>query len=335
MSTIELPALDGTVALGFLAGLGALRLVAEDAGLDDTRLSWSEDSLSALLHSNSLRSVDDLVAALHSIAGKLPADQYLPRVGLAIPPRGDAPDKLRVSAEEWRRMVAEWRSSASDVVALEAWLAGLVTDLTLDSAEGRRTTPVSLITRTPIAAPFARQTLWTMFDKATTRVKNDPDLIRQAFLGWIRESGYTGEYLDERALYDSADDPLGAGEERGVPGATWLALMSLPLLPVTGAPGRSATATLWQTGYRSRDAVMRWPLWRAPLEIEAVRVLLTHPALELSVDSSGSSYRPAHPDALACLSVFSIAAARRREIHLNTQKKRILTPVSITFASSD
>ena len=124
--------------------------------------------------------------------------------------------------------------------------------------------------------------------------------IREALEAWRRVEGCTGEYLDAQVLNSAADDPLGRTHtERGVPGATWLATMAVPLLRVSG-DGQRITATLWHR--TSRRHVMLWPLWRRPLDLRAVQVLIEHPCL-IPVSPPG----PASPLLAATLSAHELA----------------------------
>ena len=120
--------------------------------------------------------------------------------------------------------------------------------------------------------------------------------------------GCTGEYLDHRATCDAADTPNPPPSTQspmtGVPGATWLAEMALPLLRVTG-DGTHVRATLWHR-HHDRD-VMIWPLWAPPLDIYAVPILLEHPTLRpLPTHQLTVNRTP-----LAALGVFTVRAAHR------------------------
>ena len=175
----------------------------------------------------------------------------------------------------------------------------LFTDLAVDS-QGRADL-------TPFCAPSGKQNLRTFFDKPLSAVRSDPSRLREALAMWRRVDGFTGEYLDHQVLNSAADDPAGrAGAERGVPGATWLATMAIPLLRVTGN-GERTDATLW---YRvARRPVMIWPLWHKPLEMPAVQVMIEHPCLA-PIDE-----RPTvRSDSWAALGIFAVYGAERQRI---------------------
>jgi hypothetical protein len=128
--------------------------------------------------------------------------------------------------------------------------------------------------------------------------------MTEAFTGWRRHEGFTGEYLDHRVLNDAAASATGKSGERGVPGATWLAVMAIPLLRVAVDRGR-AGGTLWRR--RGQESVAVWPLWQPALDVAAVRVLLEHPAVK--ADAGGEDWAR-----LRALGVFQLGGAKRRAV---------------------
>jgi hypothetical protein len=208
-----------------------------------------------------------------------------------LPPPGEAPDKLRLPRQEFAQHVNTLISEASYRSEAEAWLSSLVTDLAVDD-KGRAA--ISLW-----AAPAGKQSMRTMLEKPLDRVRNQPDLIREALMSWRRYPEVTGEYLDNRAQFDAADAADGRPRMRGVPGATWLALMAYPLFRTTAAGARQTTS-----GWAGRRAV--FPLWTYPMDVAGVRCLVHHP---LVVDDSLPVGDRAA--ALTALSVFRLCAAER------------------------
>lgn len=307
MTALQLPALDGRSPLGFLAALGVLRLVGE-RGHPHARLSWSPSDCTAQLH-RAHSSVDALARTLRQVVDGIPDGGVLPQAPADFPPPGEAPDKLRLPRAQLRNYV----ETLSDQIPghLETWLSSLVTDLSLDE-KGRA--DISLFT-----APSGKQSMRTMLEKPLAAVRDNPHSLSEALLGWRRYPGVTGEYLDHRVLYDAADAPNGKSMERGVPGATWLALMAYPLL-LTSAEGRESTTSGWQR-IRGRSARPRlvYPLWSTPVDTHAAATLLTHPVL--------LGAQPGNPpDAARAASIFLVCAAERRRIPGRTFAG-VLTPV--------
>lgn len=295
MTRLPLPALDGRTPLGFLAALGVLRLLTERCATP-AKLGWSTVDCTAVV-TGTRGGIDELVDDLTAVVRSIPPDGVLPGLPTDLPPPGEAPDRLRLP----RLKLAEyagtvWQDAGADG---ERWMASLVTDLSLDD-QGRA--DISLYT-----APSGKQSMRTMLEKPLRIVQKHPEVLREALVSWRRHAGVSGEYLDHRVLYAAADAPDGTSRERGVPGATWLALMAYPLLRTTVTDGKPVT-TGWQypTG-RERDRRLTYPLWSTPVGTDTVIALLDHPVL------TGAD--PGVPPAAArALSVFLVCAAARRRI---------------------
>ena len=293
--TIELPALNGGSPLGFMASLGLLRLLHQ-TGVDPLRLSFSSLSAAALLHSP-LGSVDEVCVRLEHLVLTSQTGAVIVGSDSRFPlPAGRNADPMRRRREEFRGLLTEM--AAIDERACREWMPFLFTDLAVDS-QGRADL-------TPFCAPSGKQNLRTFFEKPFSAIRANPALIREALLGWRRVDGFTGEYLDHRVLNSAADDPSGRSVERGVPGATWLATMAIPLLRLTG-DGERVQATLWHRV--SGRSVMIWPLWQQPLDRSAISALIEHPSLipldnELTIRS----------DSWADLGIFAVYGAERQRI---------------------
>lgn len=293
MNTLTLPALDGRRALGFLAALGLTRLLEVYDG-DAPRLAWARDTATAVLRTRH-KTVDALADRLLEIVQSIPEGGVLPGVPPELPPPGAAPDRLRTPPAELRELAAGLAPEPDPEV--EAWLSSLVTDLTLDDKDR---SDISLM-----AAPSGKQSMRTMLEKPLAEVRDNPGCLREALVGWRRYPGVTGEYLDHQVLFDAADSGAGESEERGVPGATWLALMSYPLLRTTAAGAEPITSG-WYRQPR-RPPTFLYPLWTAPLGCDAIVALVEHPLWELAVEG-------VLPAEARALSVFAIHRFQRRRI---------------------
>jgi hypothetical protein len=313
-TTLALPALDGRSPLAFLAALGVLRLVVEELGYL-ANLAWSPGDCTATLV-GAHDTVDGLASDLKGIAESIPDGVVLPRMWSHLPPPGEAPDKVRLPRVELRKYAARvWEENGA---AGERWLASLVTDLSLDDS-GRA--DISLFT-----APAGKQSMRTMLEKPLATVRKNPQVLKEALTGWRRYPGVTGEYLDHRALFDAVDAPDGRPAMRGVPGATWLALMSYPLFRTT-AEGTEPLTTGWQRapgrGPRRR---LVYPLWSAPFGLPEIVAALEHPVLV------GAEPGPP-PSAARHLSAFLVCAAERRRIP-GGKSAGVLTPIQPDPAAS-
>lgn len=309
---LHLPALDGRDPLGFLASLGLLRLLAEEGA--DARLSFSEQTATAVLH-GPYHSAEEVAVALQAVAAREP-DSVIPGLPAGFPrtkvgTKGS--DPMRVGRDEYRGHVETVRESAGQVGL--RWQAAIATDLARDK-EGK-------VILTPFFAPSGQQTVRSFFEKPMTMVRREPERLLEALTAWRRVPGVTGEYLDHRVLRSKADHPRGESAEIGVPGATWLAIMAVPLLRLTG-DGSSARSTLWRR-LPGRQAVMVWPVWRSPLDLPAVVTLIEHPGITIDViDGQYVTDTAAWPP----LGVFAVAAATRRPVE-GRKSAGVLTPVTV------
>jgi len=303
MNEVKLPALTGDSPLGILAAIGLLRLL--DSFTDDSpRLRWDRTDLTAVLcgrHDN----VEGIIVDLQSIVGSVPPGSSLPGVGPGFPPPGAAPDRLRVSQSELPQTAATLTGNMSPSERLEAerWLASLVTDLTENGGK---------VAISQFMAPFAKQSTATMLEKPLGSIRNEPDYLRQALVGWRRVAGVTGEYLDHRAMWDAAQDGSGStGSMRGVPGATWLALMSYPLLRTTASRKRVLSSG-WHVVRRNTrtESELRLPVWSQPLGTTGITVLLEHPVLDRPQQVVASRAREERA-LLETLGIIHVCRARR------------------------
>lgn len=296
MTTVELPALDGRQPLGFLAALGLLRVLVQEKDMP-ARLSFSETTASALLNSP-LASTQEIAATLAEVVSGIEEPAVLPGVGPGFPPvAGAGKDPLRWPREEYRAHAEALREAHPR--AAQLWLPCLTTDLAVDG-QGRGAI-------SPFLAPSGQQKLRTFFEKPLHAVRTDPGHLHDALVRWRRVDGFTGEYLDHHVLRSAADDSRGrVGQEAGVPGATWLATMALPLFRLTG-DGTRVHSTLWHRV--ARDHLMIWPLWHPPLDLEAVRCLLEHPTFR-PIDGAPT----VDTAAWSALGVIAVFGARRHRI---------------------
>lgn len=289
---VPLPALDGRDPLGFLAALGVLRL------LHGTRLSFSDTDGVAILH-GPYDSTDGIARALQQALHSVMPGAVVPDAPADFPraKAGSGPDPMRVTRQEFRELA---EASASTPES-QMWLSSLVTDLAVDK-KGR-------IAISPLMAPSGQQSIRTFLATPLEATRAQPHRLHEALTHWRRVEDFTGEYLDHRVLNNSADHPTGRSTESGVPGATWLAIMAMPLLRVTGDGKATVSATCWHRPAGLRTSVMIWPLWHHPLSPAAVRAMLEHPAIRPQVNNRKLQVNPLH---LEELGIFHIAAADRQ-----------------------
>lgn len=292
---VEIPGLEGRSALGFLASLGLTRALSF-VGVDPVYLSFAPDSACAVLHSP-LASTGEIADRLEQLVAMSPKAAVV-GVNEGFPLKaGRNADPMRRSRDEFREFVAEM--AELDQAAAAEWMPCLFTDLAVD-AQGRADL-------TPFCAPSGKQNLRTFFETSLSEVRVRQSRLREALESWERVERFTGEYLDHRAINSAADDANGRpGAEHGVPGATWLATMAIPMLRLAG-DGNRIRATLWHR--LARRSVMIWPLWEPPLDRLAIQALIEHPSLVPTDD------RPAvRTNAWPALGIFAVYGAERQRI---------------------
>ncbi|MDZ7752456.1 MAG: hypothetical protein U5S82_12465 [Gammaproteobacteria bacterium] len=274
MNTLVLPGLDGTNPLGFLAAMGALRVLSEQSG-EAPRLTWRQDGtwipqLCSLLNREELL---DFLEADATICW--PHDATL---DLRYPKHKDKPERL---AWDLKPPPPRFR----------AYLQQLLDE---DSAKGRRAAQYAaafaaegVVDNNGATKPFPLHftagqqeflhmaaTLAGYDGKGVTR----EDLAEALFgpwtysrpmpvLGW--DSTVTRDYA-LRASNPSTDKKL------GVPGADWLAFRGLAVLR-SFAVGTRLVTTGCYGGWKNGG--FRWPLWTRDCTIRTAEVLMNLPGL--------------------------------------------------------
>lgn len=316
MNDVKFPALVGDSPLAILAAIGTMKLVHDFVDVGAT-LSWDPADRMPVLGS-SLEDVGEVVSCLTKILEDMPEGVTVPGGPIGFPPPGEAPDKLRVKQGELRGVIDSVTESADlgQAEVVREWVSGLVTDLVVDSSSrGASRGAIS-----QFMAPSGRQSMATMLQKTLEIVQDDPVVLREAFTGWRRVSGVTGEYLDHRASWSSSEDGRGKAGMRGVPGATWLALMSYPLWMTTSVAATARTSGWHRLPEGQRHvSEVRLPLWSQRLGLDGVVALVEHPLLD--VPWSCVNHR-----ALNQLGVFHVCRARRRQA-VGGKSAGVLVPV--------
>lgn len=314
MNTLVLPALRSDDALAFLAALGIVEILRSEVGIAeaDIHLSW-EGVGGPLRLAAPLNSVDDLVGELAAAAVRMRDEGRLvpSRLPAIIPivlsdterkalaqRMGTEPqfDSIRMTrAESIARFASATAASDADL----RWLCGLVDQVSLWPQQDHAHV-------TPLYAPVARQRLRQLYEKELMAVTAEPDLLREACLGWRRNPNDAGVNLDRRAQRDAVATTTGVPQNAAVTGAEWLALQSAPWFRLGGSASRPFAWCWVPTRPRGRPRALVWPVWEPPLDPQAVEVLLTHPAVRrVATDDD-----PAELD-LRALGVLAILKAER------------------------
>lgn len=256
MTELELPGLDGTNPLGFLAALGVLD-VMQRAGRVPT-LRWTDDVVPTPLVTGG-EDVEDLVRLLDEDRLRWPDSVAL---------RG--PGKVPLDDAKPRPEVLErWAAEIIDSLAVSRADADLFAALVSEGGVDRNgnTKP------THLHFTAGQQLFLSMARSLAAGV--DADRLREAVLGPWREDSplpsLSWNSGSERLYAVRARNP--SGDKRlGVPGADWLALLGLVFFPtyvVSNSDGSwslrtSACSASW------KRCALRWPLWSVPLGRDTV-----------------------------------------------------------------
>ena len=275
---VALPALRGSDLLGFLAALGVLRLVTEELDCPSATLSWPNGPWNGAVLGGTPWATSDAVAeAIAAVAAEMRS------VGALLPGVPGFPIRSESStgADPMRSLsFADGRGLSTTAVdepteeALARWINAIVATDTIIESKGGTVLARSRFFGAGPGTVWIERTLSKALDGA------DPVSLQSALVAWRRVDS-VGAYLDHRA---DRDDALGQSSLKkplakyGEPGATWLALMALPLFTSRSPePGVVETAA-WTHPRRLRKGV-HWATWARPLGLDAVRSVVDHPVL--------------------------------------------------------
>lgn len=266
--TLELTGLEGTNPLGFLAAMGAL-VVTEESGAE-TALGWRNAVLpSPFLHGLSV--IDELIPTI--LADR---DRVLASTALNFQLKDRMLRDVKFDRPADTRAYLQACSDADDGGLSERIAAALVAQVSLDRQGKAKPTDLHFTA--------GRQQFLDMARELGGKV--DADDLMEALLGpWQYASAapsFMWDSADDRVYALGATNPA-ASQKTTVPGADWLALRGLTVLPVVGVRGRTLTpgaAGTWKSGRFS------WPLWTPHLRVRTLRALMAQ------IPSSPDEWKP-------------------------------------------
>ncbi len=311
-STVEMPALIGTDPMGFLAALGVLRLVTTELGWPAT-LCWPNGPRNGAVLGGcpAGHTVDDVVDAMVCIADETKAaGRLIPGVDGFPPAKETSAGSDPVKELTFRERSGLGLTSHDRSPSFGDWLVASVALAARDELDARDR----------LTAAFVRPTGQVTFDRSLSGGLEGitRDRVREAVVEWVRVDGVTGNYFDQRAVRDEfvGSHMKGSMKNAGVPGASWLALMALPYLPVrTPLSGKAVTVGFQRV--RGKPTRMVWPVWSVALNSSGVAVLLDHPVLT-RIDAVPSDAKEArrrawgNAKALQALNVTAVFSSDRR-----------------------
>lgn len=320
MNQVALPALRSDDALGYLAALGVIELLTNVSGRD-VRLGWKGVGEAAILTTDLADAeavADELLAVALDVQARgalVPADPSLiVRRFTQAERKARKAEGIEEKNDPMRGPPTMVRDRLLAVQALEGegdeqtarWGVGLLNMLAVDRAG------TALLT--PLYAPVGQQVLSQLLDGYLRWATKD-GVLREALVAWRRrEDG--GANLDYRALRDGAWSARGGAENVTIPGATWLALMTIPFFRQVG-DGRFGDSVGWLRDRRAvRPRRLVWPIWTEPRSHAAVETMLSHPDVigmakgVLDQRRGGKAHLPARSN-LEALGVTTLCSAGR------------------------
>lgn len=266
---IELTGLDGQNPLGYLASLGLLRVLDDDARRRQAappRLRWGSEGYTFPVLVTDL-DVDRVMETVLDDA-RAQADNraltfaYTKEGREADPADDDAVRDLKPPPEIARTVLDECATRPRRVSGL---IAGFFSDLVQDTTKGNTK---------PTAFHFtAGQQLFLAMVEELRRGIDRDDVVEALIGPWLNASTLPSLSWDASAVRSyalRADDP--SKEKRGsIPAANWLAVIALELFPVVPIGVRLVTTAV--TG-GWKDSAFRWPLWNVPVTFFTAASLL-------------------------------------------------------------
>jgi hypothetical protein len=262
MSRIQLPGVDGSNPLGFLAALGLLRIVP------GAKLEFSDDGSFKALIDGLDKSESELAKFVFDDA-KVAEDQSAPWrfTYTKASTKKQGPQEvadLKPPPEDFKRFLATcveaWLSGHEEAAA---YAAAYSTDVAIDGKGNAK----------PTAFHFtaAQQTFLGAVEGIRASITHE----------WVKTSLFDGHAEkpgsnlrwdpgSERNWALMANNPSGDGTRVDAP-LEWLAFRGLPLLP--SFPRGTRIITTGVVG-RGDDMTFTWPLWRVPASRHTVRSLL-------------------------------------------------------------
>jgi len=279
MHEIRLTGLDGGNFLGYLAALGALRVLTLAEPDAEVRLSWRDEGWwMPVLHHSRIGTEGDLVSVL--------SEKVCP------PDSGSAPlenanaafreDYLDESLLDYRKRLG---ASALDPQGRKTadFFAALGSNV---FAEHGKKSPATTALRA-IAGGNNKGFLGLM---RTVHSETRPEHLSALFKDWDYSDPPPCMRWDPNEYRPHAlraMDPARDRKQNNVRGANRLAIEALPLFPTAPGPRRIHTAAF---GRQSKKTTVTWPIWTEPLSLSVVGSLLVLEEVQ-SADSSTMARR--------------------------------------------
>ncbi len=297
-TTLQLTGLDAQDPLAYLAALGCLAATSEHCrvnGLPVPRLHFELGgrllpSLSGPFEDPDAL-LDVLSADLEQVGGRgsNPRDPFL---DFSYPGKDKGQGKHE-RVRDLKPPTSVFREFAQTQIALAEhgsrrsvdWAAAVLTDVAVDNNGGGKPFALHFTAGQQRFLNVALELVDGAGSKATQRGVDRGDLRAAVFGPWPNDRElkvFSWSPTQDRAYALRALNPS-TDKKLGTPGADWLALrgcVSISSAPVGDKIATGGVHGGWKTGSFS------YPVWSSPLDEDALRSLLRHPALRTTQDGA-------------------------------------------------
>lgn len=262
---IELTGLTGSSPIGALAAFGLLRLCAEIEPLAQAKLGWwRHDDWFAVLTVSEGVTKDVLVAFLNEHLVKQTTDVFA------------WSEDVRVTKEKYQETLQKNVDDASFVNRRFCdYLTAFASEMAVDNTKG-------LVKPTAFYMTSGQQKfLGSALELTESYRKDQVEKLNEALFGpWLycdKQHALGWDPAAER-MYALRHKKPGDEPQTSVSAAIRLALEAIPLFPVfPDQNGRLSTSGFIRI---NRENNFQWPLWQAPIGLDALKTLLTSSELD-------------------------------------------------------
>lgn len=269
-----LAGLDGANPLGFLAALGTLRTATRAFNSQPVRMRWEQHGGWRPVLSSPADSQDALAATLHDCL----AQSHKCRTCEKSHPHACAlcvGDDLTLPAETFRKHAMSFRAANPEAAA---FLAAFGSDAVTTTNSKKQPVIQDTAFRTMSGAGHQH---FLKFARNICSACTRDHIKRDLFETWryadpAQNHTLRLDPLDDARYALRGSDPSGDPARRlrgSVYGANRLAIEALPLFACV--PRRGDLRTVGFVEEKTTGVRFRWPIWKPPLSLDAVRSLLT------------------------------------------------------------
>jgi hypothetical protein len=265
MASLVLTGLDGANPLGFLAALGALNVLADQASSPgEVTLGWTyRGAWRPVVTSGEGETIDSIVAHMMADVATWKKEPAIDLEYEGVRDLKPPPEAYRTYLERLAGKAEPRRRRSVD------FAAAFASDVAEDNSGKTKPTALHFTSGQQKFLAMVRELVGGL----------TPDDVREALVGpWRYDRTLPVLRWDSTVTREHALSAAAPADEKptGVPAADWLAFRALSLFPVAPRSRRLETTGF---SFRRGEAYLTWPLWSSGLSRDTVRSVLAHPGL--------------------------------------------------------